>query len=246
MLDKTMLVEAHRGYCAQFPENTLPAFEAAMDLGVDGVEMDIRFSADQVPMVIHDATLLRTCGAEGKVSDLTLEQLKELSAHYPAKFGRRFADGSVKIPTLEELLQLRARKRPDLLLGVELKETSHAYVDAVVTMLDRYGVLDFCCFFTYDAPVVEYAKKTHGVRTMGFPDFNMRNFGPDSYACYDEICLSVAQAKSEIFPIYEAKGLPMQMYVADTEADARVCLEKGASLAMANDPVPLLRVLGRI
>jgi len=246
MTDKKVLVEAHRGFCVQYPENTLPAFEAAMALGADGVELDVRLSADGVPMVIHDATLNRTCGVEGKVSDLTLDQLKALSAHYPGKFGQRFADGTVKIPTLEELLQLRAKKRPDLLLDVELKQTSPEYVDAVVGLLRQYQVLDYCCFFTYDAPVVEYTKKAHGVRTMGFPDFNMRNFGPDSYAFYDEICLSVAQAKSEIFPIYESKSLPMQMYVADNEQDAAICIEKGAALIMANDPVPLLRVLGRL
>ena len=81
---------------------------------------------------------------------------------------------------------------------------------------------------------------------MGFPDFAMRNFMPDSYSFYDEICVSAAQAKSEIFPIYRAKNMPIQMYVADTEETAKACIEKGACLIMANDPAPLMKVLGRL
>jgi hypothetical protein len=52
--------------------------------------------------------------------------------------------------------------------------------------------------------------------------------------------------RSEIFPIYEKKGLPMHMYCADTEEAVRLCIEKGADLITANDPVPLMKVLGRL
>ena len=53
--------------------------------------------------------------------------------------------------------------------------------------------------------------------------------------------------KSEIFPIYKAKNMPMHMYCADTEEDAKLCIEKkGASLITANDPVPLMKLLGRL
>ena len=73
----------------------------------------------------------------------------------------------------------------------------------------------------------------------------MKEFEPDSYRFYDELGLDLRFVRSEIFPFYQAKGLPMHMYCADTEEDVRMCLERGASLITANDPVPLLRVLGR-
>ena len=244
---KKILVEAHRGYSAKYPENTLLAFEAAMDLGVDGVEFDIWLSKDNVPMVFHDGGLMRTCGVEGHVKDMTAEEARKVSAHYPKKFADQYAGHEkVHIPTLAELLELRAKKRPDLLLGVELKQTNQEYVDTIVEVLKQYDVLEYCCFFSYDAGVVKYLAEAHHVRTMGFPDFQMRNYQPDTYSYYDEFCVSVALAKSEVFPIYAAKGLPLQMYIADTAEDAAVCIEKGAGLIMANDPVPLLTVLGRL
>lgn len=241
-----VLVEGHRGYSAKYPENTLLAFEAAMDLGVDGVELDIRWSADKVLMVIHDPSLYRTCGMDVNVNQLTLAQIKEISAHYPKKFGDQFANQNVTVPTLEEFLQLRAEKRPDLLIGVELKLTSSEYVDAVVALLDQYEALPYCTFFTYDAGALAYVKTKYQVHAMGFPDFQMRGYTADTYSHYDELCISVAQMKSEIFPIYQAKGLPLQVYTPDTEADARFCLENGASLIMANDPSAMLKVLGRL
>lgn len=245
-MKNTVLVEGHRGYSAKYPENTLIAFEAAMDLGVDGVELDIRWSADKVLMVIHDASLYRTCDVEVNVNQLTLEQIKEVSAHYPKKFGDQFANQNVTVPTLEEFLQLRARKRPDLLIGVELKLTSPEYIDAVVALLDQYGALPYCTFFTYDAGALAYVKTKHQVHAMGFPDFQMRGYAADTYSHYDELCISVAQMRSEIFPIYQTKGLPLQVYTPDTEADARFCLENGAGLIMANDPSAMLKVLGRL
>ena len=77
---------------------------------------------------------------------------------------------------------------------------------------------------------------------MGYPDFQMRRFAPDSYSYYDEIGLALNIVKSEVFPIFAAKGIPMHMYCADTEADVKLCIEKGASLITANDPVPLMKI----
>ena len=245
-MKNTVLVEGHRGYSAKYPENTLISFAAAMDLGVDGVELDIRWSADKVLMVIHDPSLYRTCNVDVNVNTLTLEQIKELSAHYPKKFGDQFANQNVTVPTLEEFLQLRAEKRPDLLIGVEFKLTSPEYVDAVIEMLNRYEALPYCTFFTYDAGVLAYVKTKYQLCTMGFPDFQMRGYTADTYSHYDELCISVAQMRSEIFPIYQEKGWPLQVYTADTEADARFCIENGAKLVMANDPTALLKLQGRL
>jgi hypothetical protein len=81
---------------------------------------------------------------------------------------------------------------------------------------------------------------------MGYPDFQMRNFQPDSYSCYKELGLDLKYVRSEIFYIYQEKNLPLHMYCADYEEDVRMCMEKGADLITANDPVPLMRVLGRL
>ena len=243
---KKIVVEGHRGYAAKYPENTMISFEAAMDLGVDAIEFDVWLSAEKTPVIIHDGNCKRTCGVDIHVNDMTVEEMKKLSAHYPDKFGDQYANMGVTIPTLEELLKKRAEKRPDLWLGVEIKEYTEECVDKTVALLKQFGVFDVCFFYAFDAAVIKYLYTKYNARTMGYPDFQMRNYEPDSYSYYKELGLGLGFVRSEIFPIYEAKKLPMHMYCADNEADVKMCIEKGADLITANDPVPLMTVLGRL
>ena len=243
---KKIIAEGHRGYCAKYPVNTMLSYEAAMDLGVDAIEFDVWLTSDKVPVLIHDGNCLRTCGVDVQVRDLTLSEVKKLEPAYEAKFGDTYKGQGVTIPTLEEVLKKRAEKRPDLMLGVEIKEYTEENCDITVAMLKEYGVFDQCFFYAFDADIIKYLRTKYTARTMGYPDFQMRNYQPDSYSYYAELGLSLSFVKSEIFPIYEAKGLPMHMYCADTEEDVRMCIEKGADLITANDPVPLLKVLGRL
>ena len=243
---KKIVVEGHRGYAAKYPENTMISFEAAMELGVDAIEFDVWLSAEKTPVIIHDGNCKRTCGVDIHVNDMTVEEMKKLSAHYPDKFGDQYANMGVTIPTLEELLKKRAEKRPDLWLGVEIKEYTEECVDKTVALLKEYGVFDVCFFYAFDAAVIKYLYTKYNARTMGYPDFQMRNYEPDSYSYYKELGLGLGFVRSEIFPIYEAKKLPMHMYCADNEVDVKMCIEKGADLITANDPVPLMTVLGRL
>ena len=138
-----------------------------------------------------------------------------------------------------------AEKRPDILLGVEIKEYTEECVDLTVALLKKYGVFERCWFYAFNARTVKYLKTKYNARTMGYPDVQMREFDADSYSYYDEIGLSMAFVKSELCPFYVAKGMPIHMYCADTEDDVRLCIERGASLITANDPRALLKILGR-
>ena len=91
---------AHRGCSSTAPENTMAAFRQAIDLGVEGIELDVHQSADGQLVVIHDATLSGTTSGRGYVNERTLSELKKLDAG--AWFNPAFA--SERIPTLEEVL----------------------------------------------------------------------------------------------------------------------------------------------
>lgn len=243
---KNIIAEGHRGYCAKYPENTMISYEAAMDLPLNAIEFDVWLTSDKVPVLIHDGNCLRTCGVDVHVRDLTLAQVKELEAAYEQKFGDTYKGQGVTIPTLEELLIKREEKRPDLMLGVEIKEYTEETCDITVAMLKKYGVFDKCFFYAFDAAIIKYLRTKYQARTMGYPDFQMRNYEADSYSYYAELGLNIKFVRSEILPIYQAKNLPMHMYCADTEEDVRMCIDKGADLITANDPIPLLKVLGRL
>ncbi len=76
-------VIAHRGFSSRFVENTLPAIHAALDLGVDFVEIDVHETSDGEVVVFHDYRLKRLCGVRGRLRDTTLAKLKKLNSNIP-------------------------------------------------------------------------------------------------------------------------------------------------------------------
>lgn len=244
---KNIFVEGHRGYCAVYPENTLISYEAAIDLGVDGFEFDIWLSKDKVPVLMHDGVAYRICGVQKHLRDMTLEEIKTLDAGFYGKFGEKYIGQGIRVPTLQELCELVHRKRPDMALGVEIKEYTEETVDLAVAILKQYHLFDRACFYAFDAPTIKYLKVQYNARTMGYPDFQMKRFDyVEGYRYYDEIGLSMAIARSEVAPIFFGKGMPVHLYCADTEEDVRFCLSHPeCTLITANDPVPLLKLLGR-
>ena len=124
---------AHRGASGHAPENTLAAFRKAVEMGVDGIEMDIHLSADDEVVVLHDATLNRTTDATGKVAHLSLAEIRKADA----------GDGE-RIPTLAEALAAIPR---DILAFVEIKAieaTPHAVrIVQEMDRLDQVVVISF-------------------------------------------------------------------------------------------------------
>jgi glycerophosphoryl diester phosphodiesterase len=112
---------AHRGNARDFPENTLPAFESALDLGLQFLELDVQLSADGVPVVIHDHRLERTAAIPGTVFDLRARDIKLIDASEPDRFGERFR--GTRIPLLRDVLQL-LEDRPEVTVFVEIKKES--------------------------------------------------------------------------------------------------------------------------
>lgn len=119
------LVIAHRGDTAAGPENTLPAFAAAIDAGAAGIELDVHPSREGALVVHHDYYLDRTTNGAGLVSDHTLAELRALDAG--AWFDEKFAGEA--IPTLEEVLSLAAGR---VRLEIELKGTTLAFLERVL------------------------------------------------------------------------------------------------------------------
>lgn len=113
------LIIAHRGDSAHRPENTPASFAAALEVGADLVEFDVQLTKDGQVVVIHDPTVDRTTNGTGSVRELTLAEIRGLSAGYPKQFGSGFA--GERVPTLAEALgMLRGRAR----VMIEIKKES--------------------------------------------------------------------------------------------------------------------------
>ena len=112
---------AHRGFSGKYPENTLLAFQKALDEGVDGIELDVQLTSDGEVVIIHDEKVDRTTDGEGLVVSYTLEQLKKLDASYIYKGEMGFNP----IPTLREYFELV--KDSPIVTNIELKTGINEY-----------------------------------------------------------------------------------------------------------------------
>lgn len=152
-------IVAHRGDAEHFPENTLPALEAAWRLGLRHVEFDVQLSADSVPYVIHDASLERTTSAQGDMRLMNSGQLDGIDAGEPRRFGTRHA--GTRLPRLAAAADL-LRGLPEARAFVEIKRASlahHGHTHCVTRILEALtGVLQRCIAISFDAEAVRLAR----------------------------------------------------------------------------------------
>ena len=134
-------VFGHRGAAGLAPENTLPSFALALELGADYLELDVHGTRDGAVVVIHDSELERTTDGAGPVRHRTLTEVQRLDAgcrfstdgrHFP------YRGQGVRVPTLEELLARFPRTR----LNIEVKQEEPPIVDAVVALIRAAGRSD--------------------------------------------------------------------------------------------------------
>ena len=128
LLGGTMpIITSHRGYSSAAPENTLPAFQLAIDHGSDRAELDVQMTKDGVVMVTHDTSLRRCTGRSANIYDLTYDEVRKLDAGrwFDARFSK------TQIPTLEEVLDLCRVKKldPGIVTGYILALGAGSYYD---------------------------------------------------------------------------------------------------------------------
>ena len=149
------LIIGHRGASSGAPENTMAAFNLAMEQHADGIECDVRLSKDLVPVVVHDPTLWRTTSGHGHVSERTLAELKQLDAG--SWFNRQFPglanpcyEGQ-KMPTLTETLDWARSRR--CLVYLEIKKSwlhNRSIEERVLAEIHRAAVRPLVTVISFD------------------------------------------------------------------------------------------------
>lgn len=213
-------VYGHRGAPADRPENTLAGFRRALELGIEGIELDVHLSADGVPVVIHDETVDRTTNGEGAVADLTVEQLRALDA------------GEVEyVPTLAEVLDLVGDK-----LRVDIEVKANVAGEAVLQEVRGRNTRWLISSFDWD--VLRFVRSVDKeaelwVLTMGATD--------DALAVVEEIdaaALAIwAKALDEdIAAFLREKNVPFWPWTVNDVEAARQFVEWGAIGICTDDP----------
>lgn len=159
---------AHRGNAREFPENTIASLRSAIDLGLRHIEFDVQLSADEVPMVIHDDTLVRTAGRPESVFELDAADLLRIEASERTRFDDRFSD--IRIPSLEQVTELLAA-HPQVTAFVEIKRASlHQFGSATVVsrvMEKLRPVRQQCVVVSFDLTSVQAARQA-GASAVGW------------------------------------------------------------------------------
>lgn len=241
---RNIYVAAHRGWSEKYPENTMEAFRAALALGVDQIETDIRVTRDGELVLIHDATLDRTTNGTGRVCDYTLEELRRLDA----------GNGNT-IPTLRELMEL-VKDEPRLTLDCELKEypvdgweeTACDVCDRVIAMLEEYGFGDRCVINSFSGKLNEYVMKKYEGRYRQHVYYPIERLGectidPYSYA-YCCCMYSKPMSTPEEYAMMAARGVqPWAGASVKDEETVDQAIRCGAWLITCNNPDEVLRLL---
>ncbi|MFA7744729.1 glycerophosphodiester phosphodiesterase [Salinicoccus roseus] len=194
---------AHRGGMGLAPEHTAAAFDKAGKFDVDGFEIDIRMTKDEEIVVFHDAYVDRTSNGAGRVSDMTLAELRDLD------FGYHFrdAEGShpyrgsedAKIMTLRELLE----KYPDKLINIDIKDDPNSYEGSLIPsllyrLIDELGVEDRVLVTSfYDSQIDRFHLYSGEDIALGAGENQVRN----AYIAYTSGFKHMFSPKADTFQI---------------------------------------------
>jgi glycerophosphoryl diester phosphodiesterase len=159
-LPAPLLVIAHRGDSAHRPENTLAAIAGALELGVSAVEIDVQLTRDGRVVVMHDPTLDRTTSGRGDVRQLSLAEIRALSAGYPSRFGTAYQGEHV--PTLAEVLTL-VRDRARTLIEIKKESVTDDATGGVealtIAEIRRLDVADKVALISFDQRAILRARE---------------------------------------------------------------------------------------
>lgn len=239
-----VLISGHRGVRALLPENTIPSFERALQMGVDSLEMDVNMTKDHIAVVCHDNTLNRTTNGTGYIHDYTLEEIQAMDAG--CRFGNgEFAGKGYKIPTLAEFAAL-LEPWHDIQLNVEIKEMTFETVDQTMATFGAFHMLDRCVFTSFDASVLHYMADSYGVKTQGFVGRIMDNFREGKNGTYEKmyaVGLGMNDLTKESVRFFESIGVLAWCWCPDDEEAVKYALSCGARLMTCNDPRAALKYI---
>ena len=247
---------AHRGDAAHFPENTIPSFQSAIEIGADVIETDAQRSKDGHFMVFHDDTLDRVTEGRGRIGDYTMQELKRLDAGYrysPDAESFPFRGKKIAIPSLEEAL----RGFPHQRFNIDLKSDDPSQAG------DYCALIRGCNAAERVLTASEFTGNLKAVRRM-LPEmatsashgevarvfvlyrsgllFAKRSMAADALQI-PELYRNWLLASPGMVRQVRRKGIRVHVWTVNAEADMRRLLDAGVDGIITDDPRLLKKVI---
>ncbi len=228
------LVISHRACGGHAPENTLAGIRAALQIGADGVEVDVQASADGVPVLMHDPTLDRTTSGSGEVASFTLEQLQALDA------------GGEPVPSFAQALELT---RGRALLVAEIKRPGCE--EALAGLMLNRGALEDVMVWSFLPPALEAMRRVEPRIPCGLL------IAPQSVGNWPSMRALALRLGLQAVSVFHLDldeniatqsrrgGLAVYAWTADSESDIQRLIDLDADGIVTNHPERALALLGR-
>lgn len=239
-LNEKTLVWAHRGACGYRPENTLEAFALAVEMGADGVELDVHLTRDGYVVVNHDEKIDRTSNGQGLITDYTLDELKAFDFGYKFYGERR----GVKIPTLDEVYELLAPT--GLTVNVELKSADPAICPACDAVAKKHGMENKVIYSSFNHLQLAEMKKVNADAKIaplyGFNLLNPWNYANDIGAAAVHPEQKLIDNQEEYVEKCHALGIRVNTWTVNTEEQMKHLLTLGCDALISNYPDIAIKV----
>ena len=223
---------AHRGFNTVAPENSLPAFGAAIAMGAEEIELDLWFTKDGEVVSIHDSTLDRVSNGTVKVWEYTLQELRQLD--FGVKRGERFE--GMKIPTFEDILKKFACH---CVMNIHLKTEGDKpeYLDKVVRLIKKYDCEKYVYFMSGRDALLERLQREYPYITR------CCGAGDGKWEIVDR-AIKYGCAKVQLFKPYfnqemidkaHANGIICNVFWSDDPEETQKFLDMGIDVILTND-----------
>lgn len=230
-VEKLMQVCAHRGYSSVFPENTMAAFEGALHLGVDYLEMDVQMTKDGRIVVFHDDKLRRITGCEGAVSDYTYKELSKMDA------GKWFSDTYAKerIPSLKQVLELV--RDSEVKIYLELKDIGAAkgFVKEVYRVAKEADMMHRCVFASFRYEYLQQLKELDPECWVLYNTLSGKADLPEEFPA-DFYGLSTETVNAQVIEAIHARSGQVFVWTVDTPQSMKNVRAMGADGIVTNVP----------
>ena len=229
---------AHRGGAGVFPENTLPAFKNAIDIGYKYLETDVHLTKDREVIAFHDESLERVANISEKISDLTLKELSQIKI-----------DNYATIPTLLELLELF----PEAKINIDPK--SDSVVTPLIELIEKTNSISRVCIGSFSDKRLKQIHKSLGPKLcVSAGPKSVMKFLAGKYARINSRftyhCLQVPERSGPVKVVTRefvqrahAKGLQVHVWTIDDPDKMHELLDLGVDGLMTDEPSTLKDVL---
>lgn len=226
---------AHRGFSGNYPENTMIAFKKAVEVGADGIELDVQLTKDEEVVIIHDETIDRTTDGRGAVSSYNYEELKKFDASF--KFKGEF--GINPIPTLREYFEYIKDK--DIVTNIELKTGVKEYLgieEKVWKLIKEYKLEDKVIISSFNHFSILRMKKIAPNLKYGLLSetwiINAGKYTEEvGVQCYHPYFPNMTK---EIVEEIKSHNIEINTFTVNEEKDIRDMIDKGIDIIIGNYP----------